>query len=394
MNQEIRINNLKSKFKKIFNEEPTDVFSSPGRIELLGNHTDHNNGKVLVSSVNLNILAVVAKRNDNKVVFYSNGYSSMSLSVNELDKVKEEEGNSLSLIRGVIYKIKELGYNIGGFSVVADSSIPRGAGVSSSAAFEVLVAKIVSYYYNNDLIKPFELAQIAQYAETIYFNKPCGLLDQTGIAFGGINYIDFKDTNNPIIKNIKTDIKDYQFFIINTGGDHVKLTHCYSQIKDDMKFVSNYFGENVLRNVDEKTFYLKSKNVISSCGERAYLRAKHYFEENNRVEKAYQSLLCNDNLELLKMMNDSGISSYFQLKNCYVDNEKENLPRALKRVVEIDPTCYCRVHGGGFAGTILMIADKSKIDDIRPILFKEFNEENVMEVTLTEFGTERLNILV
>lgn len=390
MNQEIRINNLKNEFIKLFDQEPTDVFSSPGRIELLGNHTDHNNGKVLVSSVDLNILAAVSKRNDGKIIFYSDGYSEMIISIDNLKKNKIEEGTSISLIKGVLYKIKQLGYNIGGFSVVADSIIPRGAGVSSSAAFEVLIAKIVSYYYNNDEIEPFQLAQIAQFAETKYFNKPCGLLDQTGIAVGGINYIDFKNTNKPIINSIKTEIKNYQFFIINTGGDHVKLTHCYAQIKDDMKLVSNYFNKKVLRNVNQKDFYAQSKIIISCFGERAYLRAKHYFEENKRVENAYESLLENDHEGLLKCMNDSGISSYYQLKNCYVNNEKENLPKALKRVVEIDPTCYCRVHGGGFAGTILMIVNKEKINDIIPLLNNEFGEKNVMKVTLTNSGTTRI----
>lgn len=390
MNQNERIISLKNIFKNKFNIDSTDVFSSPGRIELLGNHTDHNNGKVLVSSVDLNVLAVTSKRNDDKVIFYSNGYSAMMLSINNLEKRVEEEGNSISMIRGVLYKMKELGYKIGGFSVVSDSSIPRGAGVSSSAAFEVLIAKIVSYYYNNDEVKPFQLAQIAQFAESVYFNKPCGLLDQTGIALGGINYIDFKDIKNPLINNIKTRIDNYQFIIINTGGDHVKLTHCYAQIKDDMKSVSHYFSKEFLREVDEKDFYNNKDFIINQCGERAYLRAKHYFEENNRVKDAYQAVKNNDVNSLLKLMDDSGVSSYYQLKNCYVKNENENLPKALKKVKEIDSTCYSRVHGGGFAGTILMIVNKDNINLVRPILHKEFGQDNVMEVTLTDKGTTKL----
>lgn len=390
MSQEKRINNLRQIFKNVFGIDSTDTFISPGRIELLGNHTDHNNGKVLVSSVNLNIMAVTSKRDDGKVVFHSNGFANMELSINDLDKRDNEHGTSIALIRGVLFKLKELGYNIGGFCVVSDSTVPKGAGVSSSAAFEVLVAKIVSYYYNNDSIEPFKLAQIAQFAETNYFNKPCGLLDQTGIALGGINYIDFKDTNNPIIKNIKTNIDGYQFIIINTGGDHVKLTHCYSKIKDDMRLVSNYFDQEVLRNVNENSFNELSKDIILKCGQDAYLKAKHYFEENNRVEIAYKALLEKDYDNFLKMMDDSGISSYYQLKNCYVNDENELLPKALKKVKEIDPSCYSRVHGGGFAGTMLMIVRIEKLDDIRPLLHQYFGEKNIMEVKLTSQGTTRI----
>ena len=222
MKLETRIRILKGKFLKRMGVEPNDIFLSPGRIELLGNHTDHNNGKVLVSSIDLNIIAACAKRNDNKVVFYSKGYKKMEVSLKRLGKKVEEEGQSISLIRGVLFKMKELGYKIGGFTVVADSSVPKGAGVSSSAAFEVLIAKIVSYYFNEDSIPAFELARIAQFAETTYFNKPCGLLDQTGIALGGINYIDFKDISKPEIKNITDAVQKPK------GRQHPYYTRCGS----------------------------------------------------------------------------------------------------------------------------------------------------------------------
>ena len=290
MRPETRKRILKERFVKRFNAEPTDYFTSPGRIELLGNHTDHNNGKVLVSSIDLNILSAVSPRNDKKIVFYSKGFSKMEISLKRLKIREHEKGTSSSLIRGVVYRLKELGYNIGGFSCVSDSSVPRGAGVSSSAAFELMIAKIISCYYNNDSIPPFELAKIAQYAETVYFNKPCGLLDQSGIALGGINYIDFKSTSNPEINNLKLRIKGYQFLIINTGDDHAKLTHCYAEINDDMKTISNYFNKEVLREVNEEDFYKAKEDIISKFGTRVYLRGKHYFEENNRVQMAYDGL--------------------------------------------------------------------------------------------------------
>ena len=390
MRPETRKRILKERFIKRFNAEPTDYFTSPGRIELLGNHTDHNNGKVLVSSIDLNILSAVSPRDDKKIVFYSKGFSKMEISLKRLKIREHEKGTSSSLIRGVVYRMKELGYNIGGFSCVSDSSVPRGAGVSSSAAFELMIAKIISCYYNNDSIPPFELAKIAQYAETVYFNKPCGLLDQSGIALGGINYIDFKSTSNPEINNLKLRIKGYQFLIINTGDDHAKLTHCYAEIKDDMKTISNYFNKEVLREVNEEDFYKAKEDIISKFGTRVYLRGKHYFEENNRVQMAYDGLKNGNPIKLLQMMNESGISSYHQLKNCYVNDEYENLPKALNRVKQIDPTCYSRVHGGGFAGTMLMIVSKSKIHEVLPILYEEFGKKNVMKINLVENGTTKL----
>lgn len=390
MRLETRKRILKERFIKKFNIEPTDYFVSPGRIELLGNHTDHNNGKVLVSSIDLNVLSAVTPRDDKKIVFYSKGYKKMEVSLKRLRIRDTEKGTSLALIRGVLYRMKELGYKIGGFSCVSDSSVPRGAGVSSSAAFELMVAKIISYYYNNDSIPAFELAKIAQYSETVYFNKPCGLLDQSGIALGGINYIDFKSTSFPEINNLKIKIKGYQFIIINTGDEHSNLTHCYSEIKDDMRLISNHFNKNVLREVNEEDFYAAKEEIIAKYGMRVYLRGKHYFEENNRVQLAYDSLKNGNSIKLLEMMNESGVSSYYQLKNCYVSDEYENLPKALNRVKQIDPKCYSRVHGGGFAGTMLMIVSKDKVNEILPILHQEFGKKNIMKVNLVEYGTTRL----
>lgn len=387
MKDNTRIKILKSKFVKHFHQEPANVFLSPGRIELLGNHTDHNNGKVLVSSVDLKILAAVAPRDDKKIVIFSKGYRKMTVSLNALKKREKEYGHSLSLIRGVVARFKKLGLNYGGFSMVCDSSIYKGAGVSSSAAFEVLVGKILSYYYNNDSIEAFQLAQIAQFSESVYFNKPCGLLDQSGIALGGINYIDFYSTKSPIINNLKILNKNYQFILINTGDDHSKLTPCYAAIKDDMRVIANHFGKQVLRSVKPSTFFNNIDELREKYGERAVLRAKHYFEENERVEKAYKALVNNDFETFLYQLNESGISSYHQLKNCYVESEDEKLPYALRRVKEIDPECYSRVHGGGFAGTMLMIVKKSKVNTVVETLRNEFGKDNVMPVSLTKEGT-------
>ena len=382
-----RIKHLKERFVKHFGHECSNIFLSPGRIELLGNHTDHNNGKVLVSSVNLKILAAVAPRDDNKIVIFSKGYKKIQVSLNALKKREKEFGKSVSIVRGVTARFKKLGYKIGGFSVCCDSSIYNGAGVSSSAAFECLVGKILSYYYNNDEIPAFTLAQIAQFSESVYFNKPCGLLDQSGIALGGINYIDFKSTKRPVIENLKIINKKYQFIIINTGDNHSKLTPFYAAIKDEMKAIANYYDKGVLREVKADLVLNNKDELVEKFGERAFLRAKHYFEENIRVETAYNALK-DGNFELfLKMLDDSGTSSYYQLQNCWVNNEDEKLPKALRIVKDIDPECYSRVHGGGFAGTMLMVINRAKVKTVVSELRDYFGYENVMLVSLTSEGT-------
>ncbi len=387
MTFESRQKKLIKKFITKFKYHPTDVFSSPGRIELLGNHTDHNNGKVLVSSVDLSIVAIAAKRSDRKIVFYSEGYRKMEVSLKNLEKNPKEYGSSIALIKGVVYLMKKIGYKLGGFSVVSNSTIFKGAGVSSSAAFEVLVAKIMSYLYNDDRIQPFELAKIAQFAESIYFNKPCGLLDQSGIALGGVNFIDFKSTTQPEIKNIKVDIPGYQFMLINTGDDHTQLTPCYAAIKDEMKQVAKLFDKEVLRDVDEQEFLSREDEIIAKTSQRAFLRAKHYFEENRRVQCAYEALEKKDFETFFKMLDESGQSSYYQLQNCYVESENEKLPQALKFAREVDPECHYRVHGGGFAGTMLMIVKNEKLDEVLPKLEERFGKENVMKVSLSDHGT-------
>lgn len=390
MRDDKTISYLKERYISKFGKEPGYLFSSPGRIELLGNHTDHNHGKVLVSSINLKVLAVVGERDDDKVVVFSKGYKKIEININDLDIREEEFGKSIGIVRGTLAKFKELGYKIGGFNVICASSIYSGAGVSSSAAFEVLFGKILSVLFNDNKVKQLELAKIAQFTEMVYFNKPCGLLDQAGIAFGGVNYIDFRSLKNPRIKHLNLTNDNYIFIIINTGDSHSTLTENYAEIKSDMKEIANHYGVEVLRDVDAKDFFRDKKLLISKYGERKVLRAKHFFEENKRVSTALNCLIKDDFEGFLKMLDESGKSSYYQLKNCYVENEEEKLPMALKYVKELVPECYSRVHGGGFAGTILMVIKKEKSRSIISNLKAHFGPENVTIVSLTKFGTSLL----
>ena len=382
-----RVKNLSKVFKNYFHMEPEDAFTSPGRIELLGNHTDHNHGQVLVSSIDLNILCLATKTDDSKVIFYSKGFPIMEVDLNDLDKKENEYGESIGILRGVLYKFKELGYNIGGLRASTSTTIYKGAGVSSSAAFELLVCKILSYYFNEDKISPVELAKIGQFAETVYFNKPCGLLDQMGIGLGSVNFIDFKVIENPYIKTLRTSFKNYDFVLVNCKDSHSSLTHLYSKIKEDMSLISSYFNKKVLREVSEKEFYKHKNQLIEKFGEDVYLRGKHFFEENRRVRNAKDAIINKDEKEFLRIINESGESSFYQLKNCYVNDINENLPKGILKSKEIIKDGAVRVHGGGFAGTLLAIVSKDEVENYIKEMREMFGNKNVRKITTNRFGT-------
>ncbi|MDD6302516.1 MAG: galactokinase family protein [Bacillales bacterium] len=382
-----RVNKLKAQYIEFFKENPEDVFTSPGRVELLGNHTDHNHGKVLVSSIDLNILALSKKTDERKIVYWGEGFPLIEIDIDDLDNRPSDYGQSTGMVRGVLYKMKELGYNIGGLHIGATTSIFKGAGVSSSAAFEILIAKMISYYYNNDSISPFTLAQIGQFAESVYFNKPCGLLDQSGIALGAINYIDFNDVDAPIIKNVSFNIKGYSLILVNTKDSHSALTPLYAKIKNDMFDLAHYFNKDYLRQVNKNDFFDKKNQLIEKFGEDVYLRGKHYFEENERVEKAYDAIIKGDGKTLIQMMNESGESSYYQLKNCYVHSEEENLPKTILLSKRIISDGAVRVHGGGFAGTIIALINDNEAKDYLKRLRKIYGYNNVKRIAFNRYGT-------
>lgn len=378
---------LSDNFNKQYGEYAEDVFTSPGRIELIGNHTDHNNGMVLVSSIDMMITAVTKKVDDNVFIYHTTGFPEMKVNLDELEKKENEVGSSIGMIRGVLFRMKELGYKIGGAKVSTYTTIFKGAGVSSSAAFELLVCQIMNHYYNNDEIKAYELAKIAQYSEAEFFGKPCGLLDQSGIALGGINFIDFNNPISPVIKNIKVELTKYDVTIVNTKGSHSKLTSEYAKIKEDMFKVASLFNKKVLREVDEEEFNKKKSVIIEKYGEDVYLRAKHYFEENKRVLEAFEAINNGDEDTFVKKLGESGESSFYQLKNCYVHSENENLPKAILLSNKIIQNGSCRVHGGGFAGTILAFTRKDETSKYRLEMIKMFGKNNVRGVVFNANGT-------
>lgn len=392
--KKLRINKLKQKFLKSFNIKNADIFSSSGRIEILGNHTDHNHGNVLVGAISQDIVAASAKREDGKIIIKSEGFEDIEFNASDTEKKESEKGKSISLLKGIIKALTDKGYKIGGISAMLTSNIFKGAGVSSSAAYEVLFCKILSCYYCNDSISPLDNAKISQFAESVYFGKPCGLLDQSGISFGGVNHIDFSDITSPKITTITPDFTGYSIVITNSGGDHSNLTPEYAAVKEDMHSISKFFGKEYLREVPYEKFCLAIPELKNELGGRAILRAFHFYHENLRVDSAAESLKNSDMQKFLLNVNLSGESSYKLLQNCYLGGDKyQGIPLAL----EISKQLLCgkgavRVHGGGFAGTIIAFVPQDMTLNYIKNMQKIFGNENVIEVSLRNTGAALIKI--
>lgn len=333
------------------------LFSAPGRTEVGGNHTDHQHGCVLAGGVNLDVIAVVAPNSDGKVRIKSEGYDMDVIDIAELEKNEAEHGRAAALIRGVLFRFKELGCTLSGFNAYTTSNVLKGSGLSSSAAFEVLVGNIVNGMFFENKADEITIAKIGQYAEREYFGKPCGLLDQMASSLGGFTYADFFDPSEPITEKINLDIHSfgYTLCVVDTGGNHANLTQDYADITIECKKISNALGVDFLRDADSDRFYKSIPELRRSCGDRAVLRAFHFFNEQNRVEEQKAALKAGDFESFLRLVNESGNSSYDYLQNLYSNSDvaEQGLPLAIaftKRF--LNGKGACRVHGGGFAGTI------------------------------------------
>lgn len=333
------------------------LFSAPGRTEVGGNHTDHQHGCVLAGGVNLDVIAVVAPNNDGKVRIKSEGYDMDVIDIAELEKNEAEHGRASALIRGVLSRFKELGCTLSGFNAYTTSNVLKGSGLSSSAAFEVLVGNIVNGMLFENRADEITIAKIGQYAEREYFGKPCGLLDQMASSLGGFTYADFFDPAEPITEKINLDIHSfgYTLCVVDTGGNHANLTQDYADITIECKKISNALGVDFLRDADSDRFYNSIADLRRSCGDRAVLRAFHFFNEQNRVEEQKAVLKTGDFESFLKLVNESGESSYDYLQNLYSNSDvaEQGLPLAIALTKKfLNGKGACRVHGGGFAGTI------------------------------------------
>ena len=366
-------------------------FSSPGRTEVGGNHTDHNNGKVLAAAVNLDAVAAVEATDDGIIRVNSQGYEPLVIDTACLDVIDSEAGTSAALIRGVCARFKELGYNIGGFNATMASLVLSGSGLSSSAAYEVLIGTILNYVYNDGKISAVEIAQISQYAENVFFKKPCGLMDQTACSVGGFVKIDFEDTSKPVIEKVDFDIAKhgYNLCIIDTGGDHADLTDDYAAIRLEMNSVAEFFGKPVLRQVAESDVMANIGEIRVKTGDRAVERAIHFYNENKRVERLAAALSEGDFESFKDTIIESGKSSYMYNQNCFTLTNPKEQPVALALCVAeelLKGKGAYRVHGGGFAGTIQAFVPVEITDEFVGTMSKILGENSCYILKVRSHG--------
>ncbi|MBQ8183250.1 MAG: galactokinase [Clostridia bacterium] len=383
---------LAESFEKDFDcDADLRFFSAPGRTEVGGNHTDHNNGKVLAAAINLDAIAAVQARDDGVICVNSQGYAPITVDTANLNIVDDEAGKSNALIRGVCARFNQLGYKYGGFNASVTSCVLSGSGLSSSAAYEVLIGTILNYLYNDGKISSVEIAQISQYAENVYFKKPCGLMDQTACSVGGFVKIDFEDTSAPVIDKVDFDIAKhgYNLCIVDTGGNHADLTGDYAAIRLEMNSVAEYFGKSVLRQVDEKDVFANIGDIRKKTGDRAIERAIHFYNENKRVERLSKALSDGDFESFKSTIIESGKSSFMYNQNCFTLSAPESQPVALALCIaeELlkDSGAY-RVHGGGFAGTIQAFVPTEQTEAFVCAMRKTFGENSCYILKVRSHG--------
>ena len=395
--QKERYENAVLKFKELYGNVPYRLFSAPGRTEVGGNHTDHNHGKVLAAGVSLDVIAVVEKTDDNIIKIRSEGFPVDVVDISDLSVNDADVNTSAALIRGVADGFVKNGFKIGGFNAYTTSNVLKGSGLSSSAAFEVLVGTILNYLYNECEATPVKIAQIAQYAENVHFGKPSGLMDQMASSVGSFITIDFEDTQNPIINSVAFDFKKagYNLCIVDTKGNHADLTPEYAAIPSEMKAVAGYFGKNYLREITKEMLLENIADVRKVTNDRAVLRALHFFDDNERVEREFSALKEGRTADFLKEINASGDSSYKFLQNIFASSNpgEQGLSTGLYLAKNIlGDEGASRVHGGGFAGTIQAIVPDSKLSVFESEMNRVFGDGSCHVLSIRPVGGVEINI--
>lgn len=379
-------------FNRIFPDyDDVSVYSAPGRTEIGGNHTDHQNGQILAAAVNLDIIAIAAFHDEPVIRIKSKGFEMDTIDISDLSVKENEKGKSSALIRGIVSRFEQLGYKTGGFDAYTTSDVLKGSGLSSSAAFEVLIGTILSEHFNGGRISPVEIAVISQYSENEYFGKKSGLMDQMVSSVGGFAYIDFKNPQNPEIKKIDCDFDKtgYTLCISDTKGSHSDLTDDYVAIPYEMKQIAEFFGKSVLREVDESEFYRCIPKIRENISDRAVLRSAHFFAETKRAEAEANSLEKNDFNEFLRLVNQSGKSSYQLLQNAYSCKNPagQGIPLGIMISERIlDGKGAVRVHGGGFAGTVQAFVPDSLVNDYSNEINRIFGENSCHIMHIRPYG--------
>ncbi len=371
---------LADEFARLYDgERDIRLFSAPGRTEVGGNHTDHNHGKVLAAGIDLDAVAAAAVNSENIVRVKSAGYSMDVVDLSDLSVQENETGHSPALVRGMCQGFLNYGYKIGGFDAATASRVLSGSGLSSSAAYEVLVGTMLNYLYNDGAVDAVTIAKIAQYAENEYFGKPCGLMDQTACSVGSFVTIDFEDPKVPIIEEVKFDFAScgHALCIVDTKGNHSDLTDEYGFIRSEMESVAQYFGKSVLREVSEAEFYGEIAEVRKKVGDRAVLRAMHFYADNARVEKEVSALRTGDFEAFKQYILESGSSSYMYNQNVFSVKKPTDQPVSLALAVServLRGKGAWRVHGGGFAGTIQAFVPLELLDAYKSEMERIFGE--------------------
>lgn len=356
--QRERYQKAENAFSELFgNPEGAMIFSASGRTEIGGNHTDHNRGKVLAAAVSLDVIAFAVPTEDGVITVKSEGFPQDTVELSDLSVREGDKNTSAALIRGVADAFKRDGLNLGGFKAYTTSNVLKGSGISSSAAFEVLIGTILSHLYNGGSVSPVKIAQFAQYAENAHFGKPSGLMDQMASSVGGFIEIDFADTANPVIDAISYDFANsgYSLCIVDTKGSHADLTPEYAAIPAEMKSVAKFFGKNELRDITREQLTENIAEVRKACGDRAVSRAFHFFDENERADREAEALRKGDVEAFLREVTASGNSSFKYLQNIFaaVNPKEQGMVLGLYTAEKVlNGRGACRVHGGGFAGTI------------------------------------------
>ncbi len=373
------------------------IFSVPGRSEISGNHTDHNNGAVLAGAIDRDIIAVAAKNDDGVIRFLSEGYPESLIELSKTDDPDNFENyTSSALIAGMARGFLNCGYQVGGYDAYATSDVLKGSGISSSAAYEVMIGNVLNYLYNDGKVDNKEVASLARYAENVFFGKPCGLMDQMACAVGGFVFIDFEDPKAPAVVPVDFSLSGYGYSlcIVNTGGNHANLNDDYASVPAEMKAVANFFGKETLRGLKESDVIEKISELREAVNDRAVLRALHFLRENDRVMAIKDSLEASDIEGFLSGVLASGNSSFKYLQNVYTTiNPKEqglSLALAVSEGFLADKKCAWRVHGGGFAGTIQAFVKNEYADEYVALMDGIFGKGAAMRLRIRPVGATKL----
>ncbi len=386
---------LKNFIKMFGDDRDVIAVSAPGRTEVCGNHTDHNNGKVLAASINLDAIAVCAKRDDKVICEKSEGHAINNVDISDLTPRESEYGKSGSMVKGVVARLHDLGYEIGGFDACTTSDVMGGSGLSSSAAFEVLLGNIISYLYNDGKIDAVTIAKASQYSENVFFGKPSGLLDQMASSVGTFVTIDFKSTKEPVIKKVDYDFSKsgYSLCIVDTHGNHSDLTDDYAAVRSEMEAVAKAMGKTVLREIDEADFFAAVPSLTKKVNDRAILRATHFYNENKRVDKAVSALENNDFESFKEVIISSGLSSFLYNQNVYTPHNPTEQKLSLALCISqqlLEGKGAWRVHGGGFAGTIQAFVPNDMLDTYKNEMDAVFGDGSCHVLIIRPVGGTRV----